>query len=159
MLVAVACVGLVTTGCSSGPDIDGATPTTSDARGPAAPSDADISALTAKGWGGGASFPDAFYQAVATDFNGIAGHELVTYAKSGSSDGRQQLAAGTLDLGGSDSLPKPTETWPSQLLLFPTVAAPITVSYNIDGVEDLRLSQDTLAGIFQTKITTLLSAS
>ena len=153
VLVAVACVGLVTTGCSSGPDIDGATPTTSEARGPAAPSNADISALTAKVSGGGASFPDAFYQAVATDFNAIAGHELVTYAKSGSSDGRQQLAAGTLDLGGSDSLPKPTETWPSQLLLFPTVAAPITVSYNIDGVEDLRLSQDTLAGIFQTKIT------
>jgi len=153
VLVAVACVGLLATGCSSGPDLDGATLTTSDSGGPTAPSDADISALTARVSGGGASFPDAFYQAVATDFNAIAGMELVTYAKSGSSDGRQQLAAGTLDLGGSDSLPKPTETWPSPLLLFPTVAAPITVSYNVDGVEDLRLSQDVLARIFQTEIT------
>ena len=34
-----------------------------------APSDADIEALTASIAGGGASFPDSFYQAVNTDFN------------------------------------------------------------------------------------------
>lgn len=119
-----------------------------------APTDAEIKALTASIAGGGASFPDAFYQAVNTDFNGIAGSERVTYAKSGSSDGRSQLAAGTVDFAGSDSLPKDTETFPSTVLFFPTVAAPITVSFNLDGVTDLKLSPDTLAGIFQAEITT-----
>ena len=78
----------------------------------------------------------------------------MTYAKSGSSDGRKQLAAGTLDYAGSDSLPKPEETFPTPILFFPTVAAPITVSYNVQGVDKLQLSPDTIAKIFQALITT-----
>jgi phosphate transport system substrate-binding protein len=38
-------------------------------------------------------------------------------------------------------------------LYVPTVAAPITVSYNVPGVDKLQLSPDTLANIFQAKIT------
>ena len=119
-----------------------------------APSDEDIAALTASIAGGGASFPDAFYQAVNADFNGVAGAERVTYAKSGSSDGRSQLAAGTVDFAGSDSLPKDGEDFGGTLLFFPTVAAPITVSYHLEGVNDLNLSPDVIAGIFQAEITT-----
>ncbi len=157
LAVIVVAVGLVATACGgseeSGSSADDGSSTTSGAAGPAAPSNADIEALTAKVAGGGASFPDAFYQAVDADFNGVAGSELVTYAKSGSSDGRKQLSSGTLDVAGSDSLPKPEETFPSQVLFFPTVAAPITVSYNLAGVDDLRLSADTVAGIFGGRIT------
>ncbi len=40
------------------------------------------------------------------------------------------------------------------VLYFPTVAAPITVSYNLSGVSELQLSPDTLAKIFQAQITT-----
>ncbi len=49
-----------------------------------------------------------------------------------------------------DSLVKDDEkaNFDRDFLYFPTVAAPITVSYNLDGVDDLQLSQDTLAGIF-----------
>lgn len=118
-----------------------------------APSESDIRALTASLSGGGASFPDSYYQAVNADFNKIAGTERVTYAKSGSSDGRSQLASGTLDFAGSDSLPKPAESYPGTLLFFPTVAAPITVSYHLDQVDDLRLSPDVIAAIFQAEIT------
>ncbi len=119
-----------------------------------APTDASIKALTASVSGGGASFPDSFYQAVNTDFNDVAGTERVTYAKSGSSDGRSQLSAGTVDFAGSDSLPKDGEVFPSTVLFFPTVAAPITVSFNLDGVTELQLSPDVIAGIFQAEITT-----
>jgi phosphate transport system substrate-binding protein len=42
----------------------------------------------------------------------------------------------------------------SPFLYFPTVAAPITVSYNLSGVKDLKLDADTLAKIFQRQITT-----
>ncbi|CAN5681306.1 phosphate ABC transporter substrate-binding protein PstS [soil metagenome] len=156
----VAVVALFAASCSSDSDTAAtddtkadATTTTAAAAG-AAPSDADIKALTTSVAGGGASFPDAFYQAVNTDFNGVAGTERVTYAKSGSSDGRAQLIAGTVDYAGSDSLPKDTEVFPGTVLFFPTVAAPITVSYNLSGVEKLQLSPDVLAGIFSAQITT-----
>ena len=119
-----------------------------------APSDDDIAALTATIAGGGSSFQDTFQQAVNADFNGIAGAERVTYAKSGSSDGRRQLAAGTLDFAGSDSLPKDDETFGGTILYFPIVAAPITVSYNLEGVDELNLSPEIIAGIFQAEITT-----
>lgn len=157
-VVALLGLGLVASACSkSDTDSDSgsskSTTTTAAAAGPKAPSDADITALKGKLAGGGASFPDAFYQAVNADFDKIAGSELVTYAKSGSSDGRKQLAAGTLDFAGSDSLPKPEETFKGPILFFPTVAAPITVAYNLPGVSKLQLSPDTIAKIFQGEIT------
>lgn len=151
----LAIVALFAAACSSS-DSDSAgdsSSTTTAAATDKAPSDADITALTTSVAGGGASFPDAFYQAVNTDFNGIVGTERVTYAKSGSSDGRAQLIAGTVDYAGSDSLPKDTEVFPGTLLFFPTVAAPITVSYNLSGVDKLQLSPDVVAGIFSAQIT------
>ena len=39
------------------------------------------------------------------------------------------------------------------ILYFPTVADPITVSYNLSGVKSLQLSPDTIAKIFQRQIT------
>src|SRR6478735_7972841 len=126
LVAAVAVFALVATACGDDKTDTSSVNTTTTAAKSAGPSDADIKKLTGKLSAGGASFPDAFYQAVNADFNGVAGSELVTYAKSGSSDGRKQLQAGTLDFAGSDSLPKPEEVWPTPILFFPTVAAPIT---------------------------------
>jgi phosphate transport system substrate-binding protein len=155
LMAVVAVFGLVAVACGDDSKSSDTTEksTTTTAKGPAAPTDSTIKALSTKIAGGGASFPDAFYQAVNSDFNGVAGQELVTYAKSGSSDGRKQLASKTLDYAGSDSLPKPEETFPAPIFYFPTVAAPITVSYNLSGVDKLQLSPDTLADIMQAKIT------
>lgn len=155
LMAMLAVFGLVAVACGDDETSSGDSSTTTAAEDSSAPSDEDIKALTAKLSGGGASFPDAFYQAVNADFNGVAGSELVTYAKSGSSDGRKQLGEQTLVFAGSDSLPKPEETFAGgEILYFPTVAAPITVSFNLDGVEELQLSADTLAGIMQTDIKT-----
>ena len=41
-----------------------------------------------------------------------------------------------------------------EFVYVPTVVAPITVSYNLSGVEDLQLSPATIAKIFQAEITT-----
>jgi phosphate transport system substrate-binding protein len=151
----IAVLAVFAAGCStSESDSTSESSTTTAATAGEAPSDASIKALTASVSGGGASFPDSFYQAVNTDFNTVAGAERVTYAKSGSSDGRSQLSAGTVDFAGSDSLPKDGEVFPSTVLFFPTVAAPITVSFNLDGVTELQLSPDVIAGIFQAQITT-----
>ncbi len=150
-LFAVACGGE-----SSTSDSTTTAPGGSGSEVAGAPTDTDIKALTAKIAGGGASFPDAFYQAVNTDFNGVAGKELVTYAKSGSSDGHKQLGQQTLTFAGSDSVAKDGETFAGgEILYFPTVAAPITISYNLTGfTEKLQLSADTIAGIFEAKIAT-----
>ncbi len=145
MAVPVA-AALALIGCSSSDD------SSDDDSAPAA-SDEAITSLSKKLTGGGASFPDAFYQAVNADFNEIHGSEIVTYAKSGSSDGRNQLAEQTVDYAGSDSLPKDDETFAGDILFFPTVAAPITVAYTLDGVDSLDLTPDVIAGIFQAEIT------
>ena len=42
----------------------------------------------------------------------------------------------------------------SEFLFFPTVAGPITVSYNLSGVDNLQLSAETLAGIYKNDIKT-----
>lgn len=102
--------------------------------------------------GGGASFPDALYQAVNVRFNAVAGHEAVTYAKSGSVDGRMQLALGTLDFVGSDSLPSPDETLRDDVLYFPLAAAPIVIAFNLAGIDRLSFSAATLASVFQGEI-------
>ncbi len=150
-LAVTACSGGSTD--SSGNDGESSS-TTAAGSDSAAPSNAEIEALTYKLSGGGSSFTDAFLQAVNSDFNDIHGSEIVTYAKSGSSDGRKQLGDQTFDFAGSDSLPKDTEEYAGgDLLLFPTVAAPITLAYNLEGVEDLKLTPELIAKIFQAEIT------
>jgi phosphate transport system substrate-binding protein len=79
------------------------------------------------------------------------------YQKSGSSDGKQGLSDGTLDFAGSDSPVKDDEDLfkkKDDVLYFPLVTAPITVSFNVKGLDELQLSPDTLAKIFSTDITT-----
>jgi phosphate transport system substrate-binding protein len=80
----------------------------------------------------------------------------VNYTKSGSSAGKQDLANQVVQFAGTDSLikdaDKPTFKG-GEVLYFPTVGAPITVSYNVSGVDTLKLSADVLAGIFQGDIT------
>lgn len=158
LLAVVAAVAFIATACGGDSDSSSDSTTTTAAGGGAVagtPTAEQIKALTAKIAGGGASFPDAFYQAVNTDFNGDAGKELVTYAKSGSSDGRKQLGQQTVTFAGSDSTAKPDETFAGgPILYFPTVAAPITVSYNLAGVTGLKLSADVLAGIMLGQIAT-----
>ncbi|MBI2710249.1 MAG: phosphate ABC transporter substrate-binding protein PstS [Actinobacteria bacterium] len=116
-----------------------------------------MASLTGSLTGGGSSFQDGFDQRAIADFSKVAPKANVVYQKSGSSDGKKALADGTVDFAGSDSLIKPEETLNAKkadVLYFPTVVAPITVSYNVKGVTDLRLSGDTVAKIFAAKITT-----
>ena len=123
----------------------------------AAPDTADLSALTGKITGAGSSFQDGFDQRIITDFAKEATGASVVYQKSGSSDGKQQLADGTVDFAGSDSAIKDDEALAAKkadVLYFPTVLGPITVSYNLPDVTDLQLSAETLAKIMQAEITT-----
>jgi phosphate transport system substrate-binding protein len=105
--------------------------------------------------GGGSSFQKNFDEAVIAAYADKSPDVTVNYAASSSGTGKSALQTKNVDWAGSDSLPKPGELSSYQggkLLYFPTVAAPITVSYNLPSVKTLKLSDDTLAKIFALKI-------
>ena len=102
----------------------------------------------------GASFPDAYYQEVISAYKEKAPDVTVTYNAVGSGTGKKEFGQGLTDFAGSDSLVKDDDgVPPGSFLYVPTVAGPITVSYNLSGVDKLQLSPETLANIFQAKIT------
>jgi len=141
----------------SGSDSSSDKPTTTAAD---APDDSGLAELSGKIDGGGSSFQDTFQQKVATGFDDAVkeagGDTTVTYTKSGSSDGKKALADETINFAGSDSAIKDEEKpnfGDRDILYFPIVGGPIAVPYNLEGVDELNLSPDTIAGIFQGEIT------
>jgi phosphate transport system substrate-binding protein len=81
----------------------------------------------------------------------------VNYGGGGSGKGRSDLAAGVVQFAGSDSPIPPTETANFKgktVLYFPVLIGPITMSYNLSGVSNLKLDPTVIANIFQGKITT-----
>jgi phosphate transport system substrate-binding protein len=106
--------------------------------------------------GSGSSFQDAFDEEVFRDFtNDVQKNVTVNYNPTGSGQGQTDLQGGLVDFAGSDSLVKAEDVskFKGAILYIPTVAAPITVSYNVSGVDKLTLSASTIAKIFSSKIT------
>lgn len=106
--------------------------------------------------GSGSTFQQAYDQAAIAKFTAAHSGVVINYAGGGSGKGRTDLAGQIVDFAGTDALPKAADlpTYKGgPLLYFPTVAAPITVSYNLSGVDNLQLSADTIAKIFQAQIT------
>jgi phosphate transport system substrate-binding protein len=107
--------------------------------------------------GSGSTFQLAYDQNAIAKFTQAHSGVTINYAGGGSGKGRTDLAGQIVDFAGTDALPKPADlpTYKGgPLLYFPTVAAPITVSYNLSGVDNLQLSADTIAKIFQAQVTT-----
>ncbi|MEV6492437.1 phosphate ABC transporter substrate-binding protein PstS [Actinoplanes sp. NPDC051633] len=93
-------------------------------------------------------------------YQGQCADAKISYEGTGSGAGIQAFIAGTADFAGSDSALKEEEQPQAdakcaggQALNLPMVIGPIAVVYNLDGVDGLQLSPETLAGIFAGKIT------
>jgi phosphate transport system substrate-binding protein len=142
-----AAAALALAGCGGGGD--NADPSPSDEAGASAYAD-----LSGELKASGASFPDAYYQEVVLAFKDAAANVTVTYNPTGSGTGKKEFGQGLTDFAGTDSTVKDTEAPAGTYLYVPTVAAPITVSYNLQGVDKLQLSPDTLGKIFQRDIKT-----
>ncbi len=146
-------LGLLAAACSSSSKKSSST-TTSTA---ASSSSVDYSKLSGSLTASGSTFTDAFIQDAIDHFKSKSSL-TVNYNAVGSGQGKKDFGSGIDDFAGTDSLVKagdgPTLTPTPNFLYVPTVAAPITVSYNLSGVKDLKLSPDTLAGIFQDTIVT-----
>lgn len=104
----------------------------------------------------GATFPQAFYQEAITAFKKVQPKATINYGGGGSGKGRTDLQGGVVDFAGSDGLVASADVskYKGAFLYFPTVSAPITVSYNLDGVDKLQLSPEVIAKIFQREIKT-----
>jgi len=103
----------------------------------------------------GATFPQAFYEEVIAGYKKAEPGVTVNYGGGGSGKGRQELQDMVVDFAGSDGLVKPEDVPKfkgGEFLYVPTIAAPITVSYNLPEVKDLRLDAATIAKIFQRSV-------
>jgi phosphate transport system substrate-binding protein len=107
--------------------------------------------------GAGATFPAPVYQEWAARFKEDQG-TTVNYQGIGSGGGIAQFSAGTVDFGATDSAMKDDEIATAQKkgsdpVHIPTVLGAVTVSYNLDGVDQgLKLDGKTVADIFLGKV-------
>jgi phosphate transport system substrate-binding protein len=108
--------------------------------------------------GSGSTFQAAFDNDAIQQFDQAHSGVTINYAGGGSGKGLNDLKSKLVDFAGTDA---PIATadltsygGPGSVLYFPTVAAPITLSYNVSGVKSLTLSAATIAKIFLGKITT-----
>jgi phosphate transport system substrate-binding protein len=102
--------------------------------------------------GDGSTFQLGFNQVVIGAFKQQQPAVTINYQGTGSGQGRTDFANKVVDFAGTDA-PYAAGMAPAGTLYFPTVVAPITVSYNLSGVKKLKLDADTLAKIFQAQIT------
>ncbi len=101
--------------------------------------------------GAGATFPAPLYWKWAKEYEKETGIR-VNYQSIGSGGGVRQIRNRTVDFGASDAPLKPEETKKYNLAQFPTVIGGVAVVYNLRGVENLKLSTESMCAIFLGKV-------
>jgi phosphate transport system substrate-binding protein len=104
--------------------------------------------------GNGSTFQKGYQEAAIEAYTRTATVKI-NYGGGGSGKGRQDLADVVVDFAGADSPYKDADLARNKggdVLYFPILLGPITISYHLDGVAKLRLSPDTIAKIFQRDI-------
>jgi len=105
--------------------------------------------------GSGSTFQKAYQETAIDAYRKANPGVTINYGGGGSGKGRQDLADMVVDFAGADSPYKDADLAKNKggdVLYFPILLGPITISYNLDGVDKLKLSPDTLAQIFQRGI-------
>jgi phosphate transport system substrate-binding protein len=111
--------------------------------------------------GGGASSQEAAQNAWRAGFQEANSGVQVDYDPIGSSGGREQFISGGFPFAGTDSylseedgeVEGAQERCGGDFVEIPNYISPIAVIYNVDGVDELNLSPETIAGIFNDEIT------
>jgi phosphate transport system substrate-binding protein len=105
--------------------------------------------------GSGSTFQKAFQEASVEAFSKANASVKINYGGGGSGKGRQDLADQVTDFAGADSPYKDADLAKNKggdVLYFPILLGPITLTYNVEGVDKLQLSAATVAKIFQRDI-------
>jgi phosphate transport system substrate-binding protein len=103
----------------------------------------------------GSSFQKQFQEVAIEGFAKLNKDVKVNYGAGGSGKGRQDFADMVTDYGCTDGLFKDADLAKvkgGEFLYFPVLLGAITVSYNVEGVDKLQLSAETIAKIFQREI-------
>ena len=103
----------------------------------------------------GATFPYPIYSKWFNEYSGAHHGVEINYQSIGSGGGIKQVCSGTVDFGASD-MPMTDDllkTCGVKLVQIPTVLGADVPIYNVQGVNDLRFSPETLANIYLAKIT------
>jgi phosphate transport system substrate-binding protein len=111
--------------------------------------------------GAGASSQQAAMQGWTAGYSSVQPGVTVNYDPVGSGGGREQFVSGGTDFAGSDAALDEEELTAAQercaggeVFELPNYISPIAVVYNLEGVDQLNLSPEVVAGIFDQKITT-----
>lgn len=110
--------------------------------------------------GAGASSQEAAFEAWQAGFQTNNPEVTVNYDPVGSGSGREQfIAGGNIAFAGSDEympkeeLAEAEKRCGSDVVEVPVYVSPIAVVFNVDGVDELNLSPETIGGIFAGDIT------
>jgi phosphate transport system substrate-binding protein len=110
--------------------------------------------------GAGSSAQQAAMQGWTAGFSSVQPEVTVNYDPIGSGGGREQFLSGGTDFAGSDAALDDEELaaaeercGPAGIFELPNYISPIAVVYNLGGVEELDLSPQTLAAIFDQQVT------
>ena len=117
--------------------------------------------LSGKIAGAGSSAQEAAVQAWTSGIQSSNPNLTVSYDPVGSGGGREQFGAGGVQFAGSDSAAKDADLTnaqkrcggPDNFVEIPVYISAIAVAYNLDGVDNLQLSPETLAKIMSGKVT------
>lgn len=108
--------------------------------------------------GAGATFPQPLYLEWMGEFCHVEPDVKMNYQGIGSGGGIQQFIQQTVDFGASDVPMKDEEILEAErasggrVLHIPTVFGAVVVAYNLPGLGELKLDQETLAGLFLGEI-------
>lgn len=105
--------------------------------------------------GSGASFPFPIYSKWFKDFSQANEGIRVDYQSKGSGAGIQDFINGVVDFAGSDAAMSDEEIAKAKsgVVLLPVTAGEIVLTYNLKGVEELKLPRAVYPEIFMGKIT------
>jgi phosphate transport system substrate-binding protein len=106
--------------------------------------------------GSGSTLSKPYQETAIEEFKKSHKGVTINYGGGGSGKGRQDLADMVVDFAGTDAPYKDSEKAKikgGEVLYFPMLLGPITVSYNVDGVDKVQLTATTIAKIFQREIT------
>ena len=102
--------------------------------------------------GAGATFPLPFYNVVFEEFSNVNG-DVVAYGGIGSGGGVRNLRDKIVDFAGSDAFLTDKEMADMNAVIHvPTCMGAVVLAYNLEGVNELKLSGEIIANIFAGNI-------
>ncbi len=104
--------------------------------------------------GAGATFPAPYYNNVFKEYT-RSGYGTVTYGAVGSGGGIRSLADQTVDFGATDVFLSEEELieMSADVVHIPTALGAVVLSYNLPGVDNLKLNAELISAIYRGEIT------